>query len=355
MYFITKINIISPKQLKTLSVLILLGLSQCETNTHVSHEQPQGMVLIPFGTFIMGGKSDQAERDEFPRNQVSISSFYMDVTEVTNAQFNEFVLTTGYQTVAEKEINWEVMKKQIAVGSPKPPAYLLQSGSLVFHSTTKPVSLDDYSQWWKWTIGADWRHPEGPESTIHDKSEYPVVHIAWEDAVAYAKWAGKRLPSEAEWEWAAMGGQENAKYPWGNEPIETAYSKANFWQGLFPQYNKELDGFFGTAPVKSFPANGYGLYDMAGNVWEWCNDKYHISTYTSMSQMENIVDPKGSETSFDPYEPYAEKYVLRGGSFLCNESYCSGYRVARRMSSTKDAGFSHTGFRCVKDLNAENL
>ncbi len=308
------------------------------------------MVTIPGGVFTMGGKSDQADQDELPRNTVKVSAFLMDQTEVTNAQFAAFAEATGYKTIAERDIDWEVMKKDVPPGTPKPDDALLAAGSLVFKQSSGPVNLRDPGQWWSWTIGADWKHPEGPGSNIKERMNHPVVHIAWEDAVEYAKWAGKRLPTEAEWEWAAMGGRGDVKYPWGDESVENAYDKANFWQGEFPYQNLEKDGYVRSAPVKSYPANGYGLYDMAGNVWEWCQDKYHASAYKELSAKEAVENPVGPSRSFDPDEPYAEKYVIRGGSFLCNDSYCSGYRVARRMKSTKDSGFNHTGFRCVKDL-----
>lgn len=311
---------------------------------------PAGMVLIPEGSYSMGGKSDQAGPDEFPKHEVKVSAFYMDETEVTNGQFKEFVEATGYKTIAERDIDWEEMSKELPEGTPKPADSLLKAGSLVFAPTDGPVNLRDYSQWWAWTTGANWRQPEGPGSSIDDRMNYPVIHVAWEDAQAYAKWAGKRLPTEAEWEWAAMGGLEDTKYPWGNESVEQAHDKANFWQGLFPFQNHEKDGFFGAAPVKSFPANGYGLYDMAGNVWEWCQDKYRFDTYGQDKRKGISDNPTGPRDSFDPAEPTVEKYSMRGGSFLCNDSYCSGYRVSRRMKSSKDSGFSHTGFRCVKEI-----
>lgn len=310
---------------------------------------PQGMVYVPAGTFTMGGKSDQAYSDEFPRRKVSISSFFMDKTEVTNRQFKAFVAATGYVTLAERPIVWDDIKAQLPEGTPKPADSLLLPGSLVFTPTGGPVDLANFALWWQWIVHASWKHPEGPGSDLAGRMDHPVVHIALEDAQAYAGWAGKRLPTEAEWEWAAMGGQEDVKYPWGNEPIEKAYDKANFWQGFFPYENLEEDGFYGSAPVKSFPANGYGLYEMAGNVWEWCQDKYHYKAYEESSQ-DVIKDPAGPGRSLDPAEPYVEKYVIRGGSFLCNDSYCSGYRVSRRMKTTKDSGHNHTGFRCVKDL-----
>jgi formylglycine-generating enzyme len=311
----------------------------------------EGMVIIPSGSFQMGGRSDQASEDEFPKHEVIISSFYMDVKEVTNKQFREFVKSTGYITIAERDIDWEEIKKQVPPGTPKPPDSILRAGSLVFHATNGPVNLRDYSKWWRWTIGANWLHPEGPDSAISDRMDHPVVHIAFDDAVAYAKWAGKRLPTEAEWEWAASGGNNENKYPWGNDPIEAATDKANFWQGLFPYQNFGSDGYLGTAPVGSFPANNYGLYDMAGNVWEWCQDKYDIDSYSKDQQKGSVTNPSGSIEYNDPREPFTPKHVIRGGSFLCNDSYCSGYRISRRMSSSKDSGLCHTGFRCVMDLD----
>lgn len=342
---------------KLLFALLIIYLVGCQTTTSPDKERsktlntPEGMVIIPTGTFPMGGKSSQASYDEYPVHEVSVSAFYMDVTEVTNSQFKAFVDATNYITVAERDIDWSDLKEQLPPGTPEPPAEMLKAGSLVFQPTDGPVDLNNYAQWWIWTTGANWKEPGGPGSTIEGKMNHPVVHIAWEDALAYAEWAGKRLPTEAEWEWAALGGNSNNKYPWGNESVENSYDKANFWQGVFPFKNNELDGFFGTAPVKSFPANGYGLYDMAGNVWEWCQDKYDASIYQKYSDSGVMTNPLGSEMYNDPREPQSPKHVIRGGSFLCNDSYCSGYRVARRMSSSKDSGFNHTGFRCVKSID----
>jgi sulfatase modifying factor 1 len=338
--------------------VILVGLLACKNekrekeSTVAENSVGDGMVLIPAGTFMMGGKSDEADWNEFPRNEVTLSSFYMDANEVTNAEFKKFVDATKYITVAERDIDWEVMKKDVPPGTPKPADSILMAGAIVFKGTDGPVNLQDYTQWWQWTIGANWLQPEGPGSSIEGRMNHPVVQVSWEDAKAYSTWAGKRLPTEAEWEWAAMGGTKEAKYPWGNEPIEEAYSKANFYQGSFPFLNSLLDGFETTAPVGSYAPNGYGLFDMAGNVWEWCEDKYHVGAYTQLSEMKERVNPKGPNSAYDPQEPYADKYVIRGGSFLCNDSYCSGYRTARRMSSTKDSGFNHTGFRCVKDVKS---
>jgi formylglycine-generating enzyme required for sulfatase activity len=338
-----------------LPLLLLIIASSCAsdskkkpTDTAAVEEAPAGMKYIPAGEFMMGGKSEQADRDELPRRKVRVDAFFIDETEVTNEQFARFVEATGYVTVAERPIDWEEMSKVLPPGTPKPPDSLLQPGSLVFTPTDGPVSLQNVGQWWSWTTGANWQQPEGPGSTIAERMLHPVVHIAWEDASAYAKWAGKRLPTEAEWEWAAMGGLEDPKYPWGNTPSSEATGQANFWQGPFPYKNTEEDGFFTTAPVKSYPPNGYGLYDMAGNVWEWTANKYHAEAY-NLSRAEKVVlNPAGPDTSFDPQEPGVPKRSMRGGSFLCHDSYCSGYRVSRRMKSSEDSGFNHAGFRCVQ-------
>lgn len=308
----------------------------------------EGMVLIPAGEFEMGGDNQQADPDELPKHKVKLSSFYMDATEVTNAQFKKFVDATGYITTAEKKPDWEEMKKTVPPGTPQPPDSVLVAASLVFRSSGGPVDLNDYSQWWSWIQGADWKHPEGPASTIKEKENYPVVHISWDDAMAYCKWAGKRLPTEAEWEFAARGGLINNIYPWGNEHVNAGKAKTNSWEGKFPYLNEKKDGYVKSAPVRSFAPNGYGLYDMAGNVWEWCSDLYNYNYYKELEGKVS-VDPQGPSKSFDPQEPYTEKRSLRGGSFLCNDSYCSGYRVARRMKSSHDTGLEHTGFRCVRD------
>lgn len=311
------------------------------------------MALIPGGSFYMGGDNDQADKDEFPKHQVTVDSFYMDITEVTNAEFAAFVKATGYITTAERKPVWEEMKKTLPPGTPKPADSLLVAASLVFTQTTGPVDLNDYNQWWSWVEGTNWKHPQGPGSNINGKENFPVVQVSWEDAMAYCKWAGKRLPTEAEWEYAARGGKVNQIYPWGNQPVNQGMPKANSWEGNFPYFNEQKDGFLKYAPVKSFICNGYGLFDMAGNVWEWCSDWYHADYYNTLAN-KNTLNPKGPEQSFDPQEPYTPKRVLRGGSFLCNDDYCSGYRVARRMKSSPDTGLEHTGFRCVKDIKVKN-
>ena len=318
-----------------------------------ANSSTEGMLLIPGGSFEMGGDNEQAMPDEFPKHRVRVDSFYMDATEVTNAQFKKFVEATGYITTAERKPNWEEMKASLPPDTPMPPDSVMVAASLVFQQTSRAVNLTNYMQWWAWVPGANWHHPQGPGSDIMGKENYPVVHISWYDAMAYCKWAGKRLPTEAEWEYAARGGLTNHIYPWGNEHINAGRPKANTWEGKFPYLNEVKDGYVLAAPVKSFAPNGYGLYDMSGNVWEWCSDWYHADYYQTLRN-GIAKNPEGPEKSFDPVDPYTPKKTIRGGSFLCNEIYCSGYRVARRMKSSPDTGMEHTGFRCVKDLKKIN-
>jgi len=305
-----------------------------------------GMKRIPAGIFSMGSHDAQGRADEYPIHKVQVNAFWMDETEVTNAAFAAFVKATGYVTTAEKAIDWAELAKQVPAGTPKPADSLLAPSSLVFIATTGPVDLNDYSQWWQFKRGADWKHPEGPASSIEGRENHPVVHISWDDASAYARWAGKRLPTEAEWEWATRGGLKDKIYPWGNESVDNAPYKANSFQGHFPYEDQALDGYKNTtAPVKSYPANGYGLYDTAGNVWEWCSDWYRNDYY----KKGPVFNPKGPASSNDPDEPGVPKRVMRGGSFLCNDGYCSSYRSSARMKSSPDSGLQHTGFRCVRD------
>ncbi|MEM6319957.1 MAG: formylglycine-generating enzyme family protein [Bacteroidota bacterium] len=309
----------------------------------------EGMVKIEGGTFQMGGDNDQARTDEFPKVPTKVNSFWMDKTEVTNAEFRAFVEATGYQTVAERTADIGEIMAQLPPGTPPPPAEALEPFSLVFESPQRPVP-ENPAYWWKVVKQANWRQPQGPGSSIEGKDNLPVVHVSWYDAVAYANWVGKRLPTEAEWEYASRGGQAEKIYPWGDESIESGAIKANFWQGNFPYKNEIVDGFERLAPVATFAPNGYGLYDMAGNVWELCADWYHANYYPHRAK-NNITDnPIGPGNSFDPDEATIPKKVVRGGSFLCNDSYCSGYRVAARMKSSADTGLEHTGFRCVRDV-----
>jgi sulfatase modifying factor 1 len=312
-------------------VLLLFALMMGVSNAP-SKPSPPGMVWVPGGEFAMGGRGSQTRSDEFPIHKVRVDGFWMDETETTNAQFRKFVEATGYVTTAEKKPNWDDLKKQLPPGTPEPPASALVPGSLVFHSTKGPVPLNNMRQWWSWTPGANWRHPEGSGSSIDKQDNYPVVQISWDDAVAYCKWAGKRLPTEAEFEFAAGDGSQG---------------EINCWQGGFPYDNKRQDGYLLSAPVKTFAANKYGLYEIIGNVWEWCGDWYRADYYKTFDKNDVAVNPQGPEDSLDPDEPYMPKRVVRGGSFLCNEQYCASYRPSARMKESSDTGMIHLGFRGV--------
>ena len=317
------------------------------------------MVWIPGGTFYMGGLKEvdsECRADEFPRHLVQVSGFWMDSTEVTNAQFGEFVQKTGYVTTAEKRVPWNELKKDLPANTPKPNEEDLAPGSLVFTPPSQKSSNSHYSAWWKWVKGACWNHPLGPDSSISGLEDHPVVHVSYYDAQAYCKWAGKRLPTEAEWEYAARGGLREKKFPWGNDPIDE--KRANTWQGRFPVQNSALDGYDKTAPAQSFPKNGFGLYNMSGNVWEWCQDKYNNSTYSKRIGIDTadsiIKNPQGPADSADSRHPNAHDLrVQKGGSFLCASSYCASYRPSARMSSTPDSSACHVGFRCVKDKSSK--
>lgn len=337
-----------------LVLLLAIILFQCkpeEDKTAVSQPVVTGMVIIPAGTFTMGDMREAGRRDM--GYTVKLDSFYMDETEVTNDEFARFVSETGYETVSERPVDWEELKKQLPPGTLKPDSKLLEPGSLVFDSSKEVYDLSDIHQWWSWKNGADWKHPEGPGSSIQGKGNHPVVHIAYEDAVAYAAWAGKRLPTEAEWEYAGRAGKPNQMYAWGDQLMPGGKYLANFFQGIFPKLNTQLDGFEMTAPVKSFPPNAYGLYDMIGNVWEWTSDWYTADIHhLNRSGLREgfCYNPKGPAKSFDPNEPTTPKRVIKGGSFLCSEEYCSNYRPDARMATPFDSGQSHLGFRCVKDI-----
>ncbi|MEM8565061.1 MAG: SUMF1/EgtB/PvdO family nonheme iron enzyme [Bacteroidota bacterium] len=283
------------------------------SNYRIQHVRLR-FLWISLAVIVFGCQKKNPSPEGMVLIEMSENSFFMDLTEVTNQQFKEFVDATGYKTTAEKEFVLPLVNNE---GVRQDSTF--SAGSLVFKKTDGPVDLNDYSQWWEWTEGAFWAAPEGPGSTIEKRMNHPVVHISFEDANTYAKWAGKRLPSEKEWEFAAKGGKEN-KFAWGNDEAFEASGKANFWQGLFPFENRAEDGFIGTAPVKSYAANAFGLYDMSGNVWEWCTTR------------KNEV-------------------IVKGGSFLCNDSYCSGYRISSRMPNDRESSLNHTGFRLVKDVD----
>jgi len=250
-------------------------------------------------------------------------------------------------TTAERPADLAEIMKQVAPGTPEPDPEMLAPASVVFTPPAGRVPLDDHFRWWSYVKGADWRHPGGPGSSIEGKSDHPVVQVSWYDATAYAEWAGKRLPTEAEWEFAARGGLDGKVNVWGDEPLAEDAGRVNTWQGSFPNEDLGHDGYSGTSPVRSFQPNGYGLYDMAGNVWEWCLDHYRPDAYAQRAGGGLVVDPKGPSSSFDPRESFAEKRVQKGGSYLCNDSYCSGYRPSAREPGSPDTGTGHTGFRCV--------
>jgi formylglycine-generating enzyme required for sulfatase activity len=314
---------------------------------------PPGMVWVPGGEFTMGTDDESAWPDERPAHRVRVDGFWMDQTEVTNAQFRAFVEATGYVTTAEKPVDVAEIMRQVRPGTEPPTAEKRAPGALVFTPPSGRVNLKDVRRWWKWVAGANWKQPEGPGSSIAGKDDHPVVQVSWYDAVAYAEWAGKRLPTEAEWERAARGGLDGKPYVWGDEPPGAGGKwQLNIWQGEFPHKNTAADGYERTAPVKSYAANGYGLHDMAGNVWEWCADWYQRDLYAQRAGKAAIVNPTGPTTSHDPLRPFMPQRVQRGGSFLCHDSYCTRYRPSARHGCTPDTGMSHIGFRCVMSARA---
>jgi formylglycine-generating enzyme required for sulfatase activity len=313
----------------------------------VGQKGPSQMVWIGGGEFVMGTDEQEAYPAERPAHQVRVDGFWMDETEVTNDQFRAFVTATNYVTVAERAPDWEQLKTQLPPGTPKPPDDVLVPASLVFVSPASPVSLANPAVWWAWTPGADWLHPEGPGSNIDGRGNHAVVQVSWEDARAYADWAGKRLPTEAEWEFAARGGLESQRYAWGNVFEPNGEIMVNTWQGHFPDVNSQTDGFGRTAPAKSFPPNGFGLYEMTGNVWEWCSDWYDAGLYTRRTGPAAAVNPVGPDKSYDPTALHSARRVTKGGSFLCTKEYCSNYRPSARRGTDWDTGMSHVGFRCV--------
>jgi len=316
---------------------------------------PRGMVWVPGSDFLMGSDHKLAQRNERPAHKVRVHGFWMDRTHVTNAQFAAFVKATGYVTTAERKPDWETIKAQVAPGTPRPPDSALVPGAMVFVGTDRPVPLDDYGQWWAYMPGADWRHPQGPRSSIEGKDDHPVVQVSYEDATAYAKWAGKRLPTEAEWEFAARGGLEQATYAWGDDFAPQGQKMANVWEGRqerFPVVSPKAGGAEGTSPAKTFPPNGYGLYDMTGNAWQWVADWYDADFFLRQAKAAGPTeDPKGPDASYDPADrgvpAHAPKRVTRGGSFLCNVDYCLSYRPSARRGTDPYNPMSHLGFRLV--------
>lgn len=309
---------------------------------------PTGMKWISSGVLTMGTDDPKSQANERPAHKVQIDGFWMDEHLVTNAEFKKFVEKTGYLTTAERKPDWEDLKKQLPPNTSKPDESLLVAGSLVFTPPSHPVPLNNLHGWWSWVKGANWQHPEGPASNLKGRENHPVVHVSWDDANAYAKWIGKRLPTEAEWEYAARGGLENKRYPWGDEFKPNGKFMANTFQGEFPHKAIAEDGYVGTSPVKTYPANGYGLYDMVGNVWEWTNDWYHATIYQQLAKQPMCPNYAGPAHTFDPQDPYATKRVIKGGSFLCHVDYCESYRPSARRGQTPDTGTSHIGFRLAK-------
>ena len=340
--------------------LIIIFLFACDAmvseafaQSNVIHRgpAPEGMVWIPGGEFEMGAQVNgqgsaeipMASNDAEPIHRVRVDGFWMDKTGVTNEEFARFVAATGYVTIAERTPTKEEF--------PEAPPDNLIAGAVVFTPPEHEVSLNNHYQWWSYVKGANWKHPLGPQSDIKGKEKYPVVQVAYPDAVEYAKWAGKRLPTEAEFEFAERGGLAGKTYAWGDEFRPNGKFMANTFQGKFPVKDTGEDGFIGLAPVAQFPANGYGLFDMAGNVWEWCSDWYRADYYQELAKAPGVADnPTGPESSFDPAEPNEHKKVHRGGSFLCTDQYCCRYIVGTRGKGEVNTGTNHLGFRCVMTL-----
>ena len=314
---------------------------------------PDGMIWIPGGEFSMGSEDPRglehggpdAMKDARPIHRVYVDGFWMDRTEVTNQEFAKFAKATGYITVAER--------KPRAEDFPGAPPENLVAGSVVFTPPGRPVPLNDHYNWWAYVRGANWKHPLGPKSELKGREQYPVVHIAYEDARAYATWAGKRLPTEAEWEFAARGGKSGLVYAWGNELTPGGKWMANTHQGKFPNVDRGDDGYRGIAPAGKFAPNGYGLYDMAGNVWEWTSDWYRPDYFAQLAATGAVArNPQGPESSLDPAEPNEKKKVHKGGSFLCTEEYCTRYMIGTRGKGEISSASNHLGFRCVKPAQA---
>ncbi len=312
---------------------MLLGIA-CQSEQDTDRNAPEGMVWIPAGTFQMG--SEQFP-DAQPIHKVKLTQgFWMDETEVTNAEFRKFVNETGYQTVAERPLD--------PADFPGVPEEKLVSGSVVFSPPDKSVSLQNPMEWWSYVPDADWQHPKGPGSSIKGDGQKPVVHVSFEDARAYCQWAGKRLPTEAEWEYAAKGGEDNPRYYWGDSLKPKGEWQANIYQGEFPNQNTAEDGFAEVAPVKSFSPNPYGLYDMEGNVWEWVSDFYHPDYY----EQSSTVDPQGPSEGYAPRGSGNPLRVQKGGSFLCSDQYCMRYLAGSRGKGVETSASTNLGFRCVE-------
>jgi sulfatase modifying factor 1 len=332
--------------------------SRIGTNANILKDN---MVWIPDGEFTMGAEvADfmnnwpfiaRSRVDERPLHRVKLDGFWISRTPITNQEFKNFIDSTGYITTAEKPIKLEDIMKGLPPGTPPPEKQSLEPSSMVFTSPERTIQINNVLSWWRWQKDANWRQPEGPGSSIENRMDHPVVQISYYDALAYADWKEMSLPTEAQWEYAARGGHEQQMFTWGNTPIDNTNPQINIWQGSFPYNNTLNDGYEATSPVTAFPPNDYGLYDMSGNVWEWVTDWYHNREYSMRLSLGTVENPIGPKTSYDPDEPYLAKRVIRGGSFLCNDSYCSGYRPGARMKTSPDSSANHTGFRVVKNVS----
>ncbi|WP_397447730.1 formylglycine-generating enzyme family protein [Polaribacter sp. R77954] len=329
--------------------IFLFTVISCKDKKENTIKPPKNMVWVEGKTFLRGAKEGDkfAMQREKPAHKVTVDGFYIDATEVTNKQYKAFVKATKYITVAERKIDWKEMKSQLPPNTPKPHDSILQPGSLIFNKNVNAVAnMNNYAQWWTWKIGANWKHPSGPDSSIENKDDFPVVHIALEDALAYCKWANRRLPTEAEWEAAAQGNNSNTIFTWGND-ASILNANANTWQGVFPIKNESKDGFEFISSVKSYPPNSIGIYDMLGNVWELTSDLFNVNHYQELDLSKPILNPKGAKKSYSPSNPYQAEHVMKGGSFLCHESYCASFRISAKMGVALDSGSDHMGFRTV--------
>lgn len=356
-YILLKYKTLNKKNIFLLIIYVLfIGCKDVSNTQNLNISPPEGMIWVSGKSFTKGGKvgDNYAMERELPSHEVYVDGFFIDVTEVTNKQFEKFVQETGYITIAERKIEWEEIKKNLPPNTPKPPDSVLQPGSLIFNKEIKKVdNMGNYFQWWKWKIGANWKQPLGPGSTIVNMDNFPVVHVAYEDALAYCEWAGRRLPTEAEWESAAQGNFNDAVFSWGNE-FSFLNQNANTWQGNFPIENTVLDKHESIAAVKSYPPNSIGVYDMIGNVWEITSDLFNVNHYKELDLNKSIKNPKGASSCYNPSNPYELQYIMKGGSFLCHDSYCASYRISARMGVSIGSASDHMGFRTVATLEMLN-
>ncbi len=352
-YIQLKYKTLNKKNIFLLVIYVLFtGCKDLTNKENLNISPPEGMIWVSGKSFVKGGKEidKYAMERELPSHEVYVDGFFIDVTEVTNKQFKKFVEETGYITIAERKINWDEIKKNLPPNTPKPADSVLQPGSLIFNKEIKKVdNMGNYFQWWKWKIGANWKQPLGPGSTIKNMDDFPVVHVAYEDALAYCKWAGRRLPTEAEWESAAQGNFNNAVFSWGNE-LSLLNQNANTWQGSFPVENTLIDKYESIAAVRSYPPNSIGIYDMIGNVWEITSDLFNIKHYKELDPSVSIKNPKGASSCYNPSNPYETQYIMKGGSFLCHDSYCASYRISARMGVSVGSASDHMGFRTIATL-----